>query len=249
MGGIIVKRIVLLSCTSKKKNYPCLAAEMYSESPNFSRAYEYAKLVGDQIYILSPKYGLLSEDQLIEPYEMSLKRENIQFNKNWSQQIFDKLKQSTDIENDHFTIITGENYYRYYLSNLKHYDIPLKGKRIGEWIPTLSKLIAENPNTDPEVMNNISNSVQASRIIEPHKISTKDIRAYIQKLLMDAFQSAEPYIDLLSKDIHKQLGLKNRYPMVCSAMYHFKTGSDAVLTAPPKGNGATVKIRYFSNNH
>jgi hypothetical protein len=41
-------RIALISCTSKKKAYRCPAKELYSESPRFRLAYEFAKLVADK---------------------------------------------------------------------------------------------------------------------------------------------------------------------------------------------------------
>lgn len=71
-------KIALLSCTSKKKNYTCPAYEMYSESSRFHKAYQFAKLVSDKIFILSAKYGLLPEDRLIETYDESLHDKNAQ---------------------------------------------------------------------------------------------------------------------------------------------------------------------------
>jgi hypothetical protein len=233
-----MKRIMILSCTAKKENYPCTAAAMYSKSPNFSKAYEYAKPIGDKIYILSPKYGLLTEDQPIEPYEMSFKGQSVQFLKEWSENILNELKQKTDITNDYFTIITGEKYYQYYLSNLINYSIPLKGKRIGEWIPMLTELINSNQHKV-----HIKNQIPLDILTRNTQISLRDeIKNYIQKMITDAFHAGETHIDLLSKEIHTHLGLNNRYPSVCAAMYNLQNGCDKLLSAPPKGKGATVKI-------
>ena len=66
-------RIALISCTSRKKAYKCPARDLYSESPRFRLAYALAKLVADNIFILSAKYGLVPEHMIIEPYNETLK--------------------------------------------------------------------------------------------------------------------------------------------------------------------------------
>lgn len=48
-------RVALISCTSKKKVYKCMASELYSESPRFTLSYKYAKENCDKVYILSAK--------------------------------------------------------------------------------------------------------------------------------------------------------------------------------------------------
>lgn len=45
---------------------------MYSPSPRFSLAYAYAKKVADMVYIISVKYELFPEEQVIEAYNGSL---------------------------------------------------------------------------------------------------------------------------------------------------------------------------------
>lgn len=58
-------KLALISCTSSKKEYPCKASEMYSPSPRFALAYQYAKQVAYVVYVLSAKYGLLCENEVI----------------------------------------------------------------------------------------------------------------------------------------------------------------------------------------
>lgn len=65
-------RIALISCTSSKKTYKCPSRELYSESPRFQLAYDFAKLVADKIFILSAKHSLMPEDMIIEPYNETL---------------------------------------------------------------------------------------------------------------------------------------------------------------------------------
>ena len=67
-----MKNVVLISCTSKKKPYRCMAKELYDASDLFIASYSWAKRKGCEAYILSAKYGLLKEDEIIEPYNETL---------------------------------------------------------------------------------------------------------------------------------------------------------------------------------
>ena len=71
-----------------------------------------------------------------------------------------------------------------------------------------------------------------------------DVRQYIDKLLHEAKMRGEDYIDLVSGDIHKQLGMKNRIPQVCRIMYEKMIPGDEVLHTTPSGKSSTIKIRY-----
>lgn len=82
----------------------------------------------------------------------------------------------------------------------------------------------------------------------PGRITTEDIRQYIEKLLEEAKRKGYDYIDLVSGDIHKQLGLKDRMPQVCSAMYQKMMPGDKVLHTMPSGKSSTIKIRYYIEN-
>jgi cytoplasmic iron level regulating protein YaaA (DUF328/UPF0246 family) len=141
-------RIALISCTSKKKAYKCLARDLYSESPRFRLAYDLAKLVADKIFILSAKYGLVPEDMVIEPYNETLKDKSTQERRAWGD------------------------------------------------------------------------------------------------MLQEAKLRGEDFIDLVSGDIHKQMGMKNRMPQVCNVMYKIMMPGDEVLHTTPSGKSSTIKIRY-----
>lgn len=137
----MMNKIILLSCTSKKLNYKCKAKDMYSKSPIFSRAYKYAKMTGDRVLILSAKYGVLNENDLIEPYDLTLNNQSIAYRKEWSTMVLSQLNNTVDISKDYFTILTGKSYYEYLITEIKNYEIPLRGKSLGFWIPSLDNLI------------------------------------------------------------------------------------------------------------
>ena len=61
------------------------------------------------------------------------------------------------------------------------------------------------------------------------------------------------YVELISGDIHRELGgyPSNRHymPSCCCAMRKYKLNDDMIIYEPPKGNGTTLKIRYYKKNH
>lgn len=153
-------RVALLSCTSRKKPYRCEARELYSESPRFRRAYMYAKLVADKVYILSAKYGLVAEDTRIEPYNETIKEKGVQERRKWVESVIDGLKKVADLEQDEYIIIAGEAYNEYLLPHLKSYWLPLKGRALGEWIPELDRLIqSENMPVSADALHKLFNGL------------------------------------------------------------------------------------------
>ncbi len=79
---------------------------------------------------------------------------------------------------------------------------------------------------------------------EENKMTTKDIRGYINNLLENAKNSGKETLILTARDIHGELNLKSRYPMVCNAMRDCMGERDIILFQPPKGNSSTLKIEY-----
>lgn len=67
-----MKKIVLISCSSKKQNIKTTARNLYC-SPLFKLSLEYAeKLNPDEIFILSAEHHLVNLDTIIEPYDTTL---------------------------------------------------------------------------------------------------------------------------------------------------------------------------------
>ncbi|MDK2986613.1 MAG: hypothetical protein PWQ96_2257 [Clostridia bacterium] len=141
-------RIALISCTSSKKTYKCPARELYSESPRFRLAYDFAKLVADKIFILSAKHGLVPEDMIIEPYNETLNEKSAHERRAWGDMVLNKLRRVSDLEQDEFIVLAGKAYHENLLPHLSKFWLPLKGKALGEWIPELERLIHLEKETD-----------------------------------------------------------------------------------------------------
>ena len=83
--------------------------------------------------------------------------------------------------------------------------------------------------------------------IESLKITTKDIESYILDLIKTAKNAGQESVELLAKDIHNDLKLVSRYPMVCNAMRKCMKENDIVVYSPKSGYSSTLRIRYLTN--
>ena len=75
-------------------------------------------------------------------------------------------------------------------------------------------------------------------------ITTDGIRKYINELKTTARVAGKNTLVLVARDIHRQLRLKSRFPMVCNAMRQCMGENDVILFQPPKGNSSTLEIEY-----
>ena len=134
-------KVVLISCVSKKLHHKSKAQDLYV-SPLFQKNLKYAKTLNpDKIFILSAKYGLLKLNKEIEPYDETLNKMRSNEIKEWANSVLNQMRKSTDIENDEFIFLAGNNYRKFLLPHLIHYKIPMLGLSIGKQLQCLSKRI------------------------------------------------------------------------------------------------------------
>lgn len=125
-------RVVLISCVAKKRNAKSLAKDLYI-SPLFRGAYQYAKKIkADKVFILSAKYGLLEENDLVEPYDETLNTKKMNEVQCWASAVIASLSQKANLQEDEFIILAGLRYRKYLVSQLRNCLIPLKGLSIGK---------------------------------------------------------------------------------------------------------------------
>lgn len=136
------KKIVLISCVKSKLNTPSKAKDLYT-SDLFRSALQYAYfLKADKIFILSAKYGLLELEQVIAPYEMTLKTMGEPQKRAWANTVINVLRQKTDLQSDLFIILAGEEYRKYLIPSLKHYEVPLEGLAFGQQLHELKPRVS-----------------------------------------------------------------------------------------------------------
>lgn len=77
------------------------------------------------------------------------------------------------------------------------------------------------------------------------KITTSEIKKYIENMIVDAFASGKSEVTIKALDIHNAMGLKSRYPMVCNAMRQCMKDKDVVVFETESGYSSTLEIKYI----
>jgi len=136
-------KVALISCCGLKLDGPAPAEQLY-QSQLFKKNLAYAKLSADQVFILSAKLGVVSLDQVIEPYDFTLTKQTKSFKLSWSQLVAEQLKLKLPAEAE-ITILAGRSYRDYLIPLLDSYSIqvPLEGMGIGEQLSWLTKEVKQ----------------------------------------------------------------------------------------------------------
>jgi len=85
--------LLLVTCSKQKMKVPTCAQELYT-SERFQAARELAHTLGADWYIISGKHGLLSPDQIVEPYDMHLSEKTDAEIELWANDIIKSLPPS-----------------------------------------------------------------------------------------------------------------------------------------------------------
>ena len=91
--------------------------------------------------------------------------------------------------------------------------------------------------------NNIC-SIESKYLPEKESLVSK-AKDYIINQKQLAKQDGLSEIILICNDVQKALGVTNRTPSICTAMYDCMSMNDEILFAPPSGKSTTVKIKYY----
>ena len=134
--------VVLLSCVKSKRAQRCRAGDMYT-SPLFQKMMAYAEsLRPKRIFILSAKYGLLSPDDLIEPYEQTLKKMKTAERRAWAGKVLVALRQNCDLDADDFVFLAGVPYRENLVPHIRHYTVPMEGLDFGTQLQWLGRQVS-----------------------------------------------------------------------------------------------------------
>lgn len=78
--------------------------------------------------------------------------------------------------------------------------------------------------------------------------TAQDFKDAIGKKFLDAKSQNRASVQIISGDLHRELGgypgRNHRMPVCCEVMYNLMQDSDEIITAPPKGRGASLTIEY-----
>ena len=76
-------------------------------------------------------------------------------------------------------------------------------------------------------------------------VGVNDVVRYLKDKFEQAKKNNKEEIIIRSGEIHSELGLKDRMPTVCNAMYKLQTSKDEVVEKPNKGYGSRLVIKYL----
>ena len=83
--------------------------------------------------------------------------------------------------------------------------------------------------------------------VTPAKMNTDGIKEYIENIKYSAAENGEESVILKANDIHRQLDLKSRMPMVCNAMRMCMEEGDEIVYQTASGYSSTLEIKYNLN--
>lgn len=128
------RTIICVLCVSQKQNTATLARDLYT-SDWFRKAAAYAEKHADAWYILSAKYGLVSPDQNIAPYDETLNRMPASARRAWAQRVIKDLRGHLK-PGDRVIFLAGARYRENLVAHIQKLgctaEIPMQGLRIGE---------------------------------------------------------------------------------------------------------------------
>jgi len=83
---------------------------------------------------------------------------------------------------------------------------------------------------------------------EPTVVNIRDFEKELDRIFTLAQQEGRSYIEIKSGDLHRQVGgypgRNHRMPTCCWVMKKRMGPGDEILREPPRGQGATLTIRY-----
>ncbi|MFC7393578.1 DUF6884 domain-containing protein [Scopulibacillus cellulosilyticus] len=131
----MTEKIGLLATARKKSNTPDKVIDFY-KSPLFIKSVQYAQNHYDRFYFYNAKDGLLLPDQIMSPYDVSIKTFTIQEKKRWGQKVI-KAFLTYESPQDKLIFLHGGQVYRKFLEpELRKqgyiFEVPLKGLGIGK---------------------------------------------------------------------------------------------------------------------
>ena len=126
--------LYLVSCVSKKRAVPAPAQDLYV-SPLFLKTRTYVESRGQPWYILSAKYGLVRPEQLIEPYDLTLKQMPVAERRRWAERVMSQLQPHLDGVAE-VVFLAGQPYQEFLNPQIGRQGVavydPLQGLKIGE---------------------------------------------------------------------------------------------------------------------
>lgn len=137
-------KTALIACCNQKLDHAAQAADLY-QSPLFKKALAWAQKNCEQTFILSAKHGLVTLDQVIDPYDLTLTKMPAYSRLQWAQATYAQMghiiQHATEV-----TFLAGHYYVEHLAEWLLRDDIPvsvpMQGLGIGYQLQWLTNQLA-----------------------------------------------------------------------------------------------------------
>ncbi len=147
----MANKIILIACVSQKGDKKTKAKDIYI-SQLFKSSLAYAQqLKPNKIFILSALHHLLHLDKEIEPYNVTLssvpkhkRKEGLKIltsteKKEWGRKVIEQLSKESDLQNDDFIFLAGQQYLKPLITSIRHYKNPILGLGQGKRLKFLKE--------------------------------------------------------------------------------------------------------------
>lgn len=119
---------IFISCVKRKKDLITEAENLY-DSTFFKYCLKYAKSFNTKnIFILSAKYGLLNLNDIISPYDLTLKKMNKKEKNIWENKVINQCKNNNINFNDKTIWLCGKEYRKNLINYFPNSYLPLADK-------------------------------------------------------------------------------------------------------------------------
>lgn len=140
--------VLLVSCGKHKCNSPCQAKDMYN-SYRFQKLKMVAEKSNMKWYILSAQYGLLSPDDIIEPYDLCITNCAVDYKKWWANNIVQELSRYS--KDTLFVVAANEDYTQYIVPMLIAKGFRVSAPFIGRDENTVSDYLEKEFHIDETI--------------------------------------------------------------------------------------------------
>ena len=147
MGNKRIIKIALIACVKTKSPLPAPARVLYT-SQLFKKSVEWAEINCDDWFVLSAKYGLVSPNTRLRPYDKTLKSATKRHKVVWAKKVFTQIKEKGLLPKKvQFCWLAGRDYKEPLATLLREFSQadPMEGL---DYFKRLSWLTSE-PHTHP----------------------------------------------------------------------------------------------------
>ena len=131
--------IGLVGCAAAKLSRPARARDLYT-SQLFRKASAYAEANSDRWYVLSAKYGLVSSEEVIAPYDMKLGHKSGPPIWDWAANVATQLGiELLHDRNVELLVLAGEQYRTFLRFSDYPARVPMESMGIGQQLGYLTK--------------------------------------------------------------------------------------------------------------